>query len=191
MTCINFQPDLYDLGFQHVCWDTDVQCPVQDPTTGGTNQYCSGSDVFQNANGDTYYRVSIPDGGVYQLNSITPPSQQQTQPTGNQQQTGRASSPSSNNPQRPNNPAAAGAGSAPVHSGASGSQTLATTAPGAAAGAAAVGAAGGFGGWLTKTDCIGQTGAGVNMCVPRWIWVGGGIAALALVNRGGRRGRLL
>lgn len=190
MTCINFVPDLYDLGGQHVCWDTDMQCPVQDPTTGGTNLYCGSGNIFQNAQGDTYYRVSTPDGTVYQLNGVTPPSQQQRQPSGNQQQTGRPASPSTNNPQSPNNPAAGGL--APAHTGVSGSQTLVTTtAPGAAAGAAAVGAAGGLGGWLTKTDCLGQAGAGVNMCIPRWVWVGGGLAVLTMVNRGGRRGRLL
>lgn len=191
MTCIQFVPQLFDLGGVPVCWDTDVQCPVQDPTVGGTNQYCSGSDVFQNAQGDTYYRVSIPDGAVYALNSVTPHSQQGTQAVGSQQQVSRASSPSQNNPQSPNNPLVGGG--SPVHSGASGSQTLTTTTntPGAAAGAAVVGTAGGFGGFLTGQFCFSGLGSGQRQCVPNWAWLGGGLALLMLVNRGGRRGRLI
>lgn len=186
MTCIGFTPQLFDLGGQPVCWDTDLRCPVQDPTTGGTNVYSSGDDVFQNAQGDTYYRVSVPDGTVYLLNHVTPPSQQANQQAGSQQPANRPGSPSTGNPQVPVSAAQVG-GAAPVHTGVSGSAALTTTSNQAGAGTGTViaGGVGGIGNLLGSQWGIGS----FNM--PVWAWLGGGLALASVVRRGRRHGGLL
>jgi len=181
VTCIGFVPDLYDLGGQHVCWDTDQQCPVQDPTTGGTNAYCSGFDVFMNAAGDTYYRVSIPDGAVYAVNSVTPPSQQGSQAPGSQQPISRPGSPSTNNPQQPIQ-IIVGSG-APVSSAAPGSQQgpRATNQAGASTGAAVASGLGNIG------QVLGTPFGTGGFRLPLWAWLGGGFVLVNAMQR--RRGR--